>query len=71
MILYTREELLETGREFYLTTGQVALVLEVGTTTVKQLETTGRLRALKNLRGWRYFNAGDVFDYMKDRDSET
>ncbi|WP_017586739.1 helix-turn-helix domain-containing protein [Nocardiopsis ganjiahuensis] len=71
MILCTRKELLDTGREFYLTTGQVALVLEIGTTTVKRLETTGRLRALKNRRGWRYFNAGDVFDFMEERDSET
>ncbi|MBR8744044.1 helix-turn-helix domain-containing protein [Nocardiopsis sp. MG754419] len=60
----TREDLMATGRPFYFTTGEVARVLRVGTTTVKKLERTGRLPALKNHRGWRFFNAGDVYDFM-------
>lgn len=66
MRLDSREDLMLTGREFYFTTGEVARVLELGTTTVKRLERAGRLPASKNLRGWRYFNAGDVFDFLDE-----
>lgn len=67
MILYTREELLDTHPEMYFSTGQAACVLEVGTTTVKRLESAGKLHALKNGNGWRYFNAGEVFALLEER----
>ncbi|GAA1071876.1 helix-turn-helix domain-containing protein [Nocardiopsis exhalans] len=66
-MIESREYLMDTDPSMYLTTGEVAVVLKVGTTTVKKLESSGRLPALKNLRGWRYFNAGDVFAFMEER----
>lgn len=66
-MIESREYLLGTHPSMYLTTGEVAVVLEIGSTTVKKLESTGQLPALKNRRGWRYFNAGDVFAFMEER----
>ncbi|MDT0329329.1 MerR family transcriptional regulator [Nocardiopsis lambiniae] len=61
MRLDSLDDLLLTHPDMYLTTGETAIVLEVGTTTVKRWEADGRLSCLKNPRGVRYFRAGDVF----------
>lgn len=64
MVIDSREVLMQTHREMYFSTGEAARVLELSTSTVRRLESTGRLPSLKNHNGWRFFNAGDVYDFL-------
>jgi excisionase family DNA binding protein len=64
MVIDSREVLMETHREMYFSTGEAARVLGLSASTVKRLESTGQLPSLKNHHGWRFFNAGDVYDFL-------
>jgi excisionase family DNA binding protein len=64
MVIDSREVLMETHREMYFSTGEAARVLQISTSTVKRWERTGQLPSLKNHNGWRFFNAGAVFDLL-------
>ncbi|GAA1464201.1 helix-turn-helix domain-containing protein [Nocardiopsis exhalans] len=71
MAVDSREVLMETHREMYFSTGEAARVLELSTSTVKRLESTGHLPSLKNHNGWRFFNAGDVYDFLDELGADT
>ena len=64
---YDLEEILATGPDFYLFTGEAALALGVGVSTVRRWSDRGRLACARNLRGVRYFRAGDVFALREER----
>lgn len=64
MVIDSRAVLIETHREMYFSTGEAARVPELSTSTVKRLESTGRLPSLRNHHGCRFPDAGDVFDML-------
>ncbi|MFJ9552467.1 helix-turn-helix domain-containing protein [Nocardiopsis sp. NPDC101807] len=64
---YDLEEVLATGPDFYLFTGEAALALGVGASTVRRWSDRGRLVCARNPRGVRFFRAGDVFALREER----
>ncbi|MEE2042837.1 helix-turn-helix domain-containing protein [Nocardiopsis tropica] len=64
---YNLEEVLATGPDFYLFTGEAALALGVGVSTVRRWSDRGRLVCARNPRGVRFFRAGDVFALREER----
>ncbi|WP_275041850.1 MerR family transcriptional regulator [Nocardiopsis potens] len=49
-----------------MTTGEAAFLLHIGATTLRRWERRGRIGCVKDVRGRRYFCAGDVYE-LRDR----